>query len=210
VDGTSFALNGKNVSYRFHVDPATGDLLLDHFGDRVTENPIAQIMSNGGGWSTQAHLRREFPDLGRGDFRTPAVHIKHAKGFTVCDFKYKSHTVVKGKPAIEKLPSTFGSDDDVSTLIIHLYDEYSSVGADLSYSIFPSFDAVVRNVKIINKSDDVITVEKLSSFSVDFPHENYEMLQLQGEWTRECNRTRRKVEYGLQGYVMDVNKTFHG
>ncbi|EXK49855.1 alpha-galactosidase 2 [Fusarium oxysporum f. sp. melonis 26406] len=209
VDGTSFALNGKNVSYRFHVDPATGDLLLDHFGDRITENPIAQIMSNGGGWSTQAHLRREFPDLGRGDFRTPAVHIKHAKGFTVCNFKYKSHTVVKGKPAIEKLPSTFGSDDDVSTLIIHLYDEYSSVGADLSYSIFPSFDAIVRNVKIINKSDDVITVEKLSSFSVDFPHENYEMLQLQGEWTRECNRTRRKVEYGLQGFGSTTGYSSH-
>lgn len=181
------------------MDAATGDLLLDHFGDRVTENPIAQIMSNGGGWSTQAHLRREFPDLGRGDFRIPAVHIKHAQGFTVCDFKYKSHTVVKGKPTLEKLPSTFGSDSDVSTLIVHLYDDHSAVAADLSYSIFPAFDAIVRNVKITNNSNHVISVEKLSSFSVDFPHEDYEMLQLQGEWTRECNRTRRKVEYGVQG-----------
>jgi alpha-galactosidase len=199
VDGTSFALNGKNVSYRFHVDPTTGDLLLDHFGACVTENPIAQIQSNGGGWSTHAHLRREFPDLGRGDFRTPAVHIKHAKGFTVCDFKYKSHTVIKGKPALEKLPCTFGSDDDVSTLIIHLCDEHSSVGADLSYSVFPISDAIVKNVKIINNSNDVIIVEKLASFSVDFPHDEYEMLQLQGEWSRECSRTRRKVEYGTQG-----------
>ncbi|KAL6918679.1 hypothetical protein FSST1_002705 [Fusarium sambucinum] len=199
VDGTSFALNGKNVSYRFHVDSTTGDLLLDHFGARVTENPIAQIQSNGGGWSTQAHLRREFPDLGRGDFRTPAVHIKHAKGFTVCDFKYKSYTIIKGKPALEKLPCTFGSDDDVSTLVIHMCDEQSSVAADLSYSIFSNSDAIVRNVKIINNSDDVIVVEKLASFSVDFPHDEYDMLQLQGEWTRECSRTRRKVEYGTQG-----------
>lgn len=199
VDGTSFALNGKNVSYRFHVDSATGDLLLDHFGSRVTENPIAQIQSNGGGWSTQAHLRREFPDLGRGDFRTPAVHIKHAKGFTVCDFKYKSYTITKGKPALEKLPCTFGSDDGVSTLVIHLCDEQSSVGADLSYSIFPNSDAIVRNVRVINNSDDVIVVEKLASFSVDFPHDEYDMLHLRGEWTRECSRTRRKVEYGTQG-----------
>ncbi|KAF4993378.1 hypothetical protein FGRMN_6528 [Fusarium graminum] len=209
VQGTSFALNGKNVSYRFHVDPATGDLLLDHFGDRVTENPIAQIMSNGGGWSTQAHLRREFPDLGRGDFRTPAVHVKHAQGFTVCDFKYKSHTVITGKPALENLPCTFGSDQDVSTLVIHLHDEHSSVAADLSYSIFPTFDAIVRNVKITNKSDDVISVEKLASFSVDFPHEDYEMLQLQGEWTRECNRTRRKVEYGVQGFGSTTGYSSH-
>ncbi|CAG1972062.1 unnamed protein product [Fusarium graminearum] len=209
VDGTSFALNGKNVSYRFHVDSATGDLLLDHFGSRVTENPIAQIQSNGGGWSTQAHLRREFPDLGRGDFRTPAVHIKHAKGFTVCDFKYKSYTISKGKPALEKLPCTFGSDDDVSTLVIHLCDEQSSVGADLSYSIFPNSDAIVRNVRIINNSDDVIVVEKLASFSVDFPHDEYDMLHLRGEWTRECSRTRRKVEYGTQGFGSTTGYSSH-
>ncbi|KAF5229939.1 hypothetical protein FAUST_10103 [Fusarium austroamericanum] len=209
VDGTSFALNGKNVSYRFHVDSATGDLLLDHFGSRVTENPIAQIQSNGGGWSTQAHLRREFPDLGRGDFRTPAVHIKHAKGFTVCDFKYKSYTITKGKPALEKLPCTFGSDDDVSTLVIHLCDEQSSVGADLSYSIFPNSDAIVKNVRVINNSDDVIVVEKLASFSVDFPHDEYDMLHLRGEWTRECSRTRRKVEYGTQGFGSTTGYSSH-
>ncbi|KAM0295033.1 hypothetical protein HYE67_007981 [Fusarium culmorum] len=209
VDGTSFALNGKNVSYRFHVDSATGDLLLDHFGSRVTENPIAQIQSNGGGWSTQAHLRREFPDLGRGDFRTPAVHIKHAKGFTVCDFKYKSYTISKGKPALEKLPCTFGSDDDVSTLVIHLCDEQSSVGADLSYSIFPNSDAIARNVRVINNSDDVIVVEKLASFSVDFPHDEYDMLHLRGEWTRECSRTRRKVEYGTQGFGSTTGYSSH-
>ncbi|EKJ67797.1 hypothetical protein FPSE_12030 [Fusarium pseudograminearum CS3096] len=209
VDGTSFALNGKNVSYRFHVDSVTGDLLLDHFGSRVTENPIAQIQSNGGGWSTQAHLRREFPDLGRGDFRTPAVHIKHAKGFTVCDFKYKSYTISKGKPALEKLPCTFGSDDDVSTLVIHLCDEQSSVGADLSYSIFPNSDAIVRNVRVINNSDDVIVVEKLASFSVDFPHDEYDMLHLRGEWTRECSRTRRKVEYGAQGFGSTTGYSSH-
>jgi alpha-galactosidase len=209
VDGTSFALNGKNVSYRFHVDSATGDLLLDHFGARVTENPIAQIQANGGGWSTQAHLRREFPDLGRGDFRTPAVHIKHTKGFTVCHFKYNSYTIVKGKPALEKLPSTFGSNEDVSTLVVHLSDEQSSVGADLSYSIFSNSDAIVRNVKIINNSDDVVVVEKLASFSVDFPHDDYDMLQLQGEWSRECSRTRRKVEYGTQGFGSTTGYSSH-
>ncbi|KAJ4016189.1 Alpha-glucosidase 2 [Fusarium irregulare] len=209
VNGTSFALNGKNVSYRFHVDSETGDLLLDHFGAPVTEDPIAQIKSNGGGWSTQAHLRREFPDLGRGDFRTPAVHIKHAKGFTVCDFKFKSHSVIKGKPSLEKLPCTFGAEEDVETLVVALQDEHSSVAAELSYSVFPRLDAIVRNVRVVNNSDDVIVVEKLASFCVDFPNEEYEMLQLQGEWTRECNRTRRKVEYGTQGFGSTTGYSSH-
>ncbi|KAF5009980.1 hypothetical protein FDECE_3841 [Fusarium decemcellulare] len=209
VDGTSFALNGKNVSYRFHVDEATGDLIQDHFGGRVTEDPIATTGPNGGGWSTQAHTRREFPDLGRGDFRTPAVHIKHAKGFTVCNFKYKSHSVVSGKPALAGLPATFGRDDEVSTLVINLWDSYSSVAADLSYSIFPNSDTIARNVKITNNGDNAIVVEKLSSLSVDFPHDEYEILQLQGEWTRECSRTRRKVEYGLQGFGSNTGYSSH-
>jgi alpha-galactosidase len=205
VEGSSFALNGKNVSYRFHVDETTGDLIGDHFGGSVDENPVAQILSNGGGWSTHAHIRREFPDLGRGDFRTPAVHIKHSQGHTVCDFKYKSYAIVTGKPSIPGLPSTFGTEDDVTTLVIRLEDSYSAVAAELSYSIFPKFDAITRSVKITNNGSEKITIEKLSSFSVDFPHSEYEMLQLQGEWTRECNRIRRKVDYGLQGYVR-----FHG
>ncbi|KAL2827323.1 Melibiase-domain-containing protein [Aspergillus cavernicola] len=209
VDGTSFALNGKNISYRFHVDSAAGDLILNHFGGPVTEDPVAQIIPNGGGWSNQAHLRREFPDLGRGDFRTPAVHIKHAKGFALCDFKYQSHTVMKGKPALHNLPCTFGSSDEVATLIVHLWDSCSAVAADLSYSIFPNYDAIVRSVTITNKGRDTISVEKLASLSVDFPHDDYDMLQLQGEWTRECTRARRKVDYGLQGFGSSTGYSSH-
>ncbi|KAK9242571.1 Melibiase-domain-containing protein [Lipomyces tetrasporus] len=209
VDGTSFALNGRNVSYRFHVDEQTGDLILNHFGGPVTEDPAEINGSNGGGWSTQLHIRREFPDLGRGDFRSPAVSIKHSRGYTLSDLKYKSHTVVSGKPDLPSLPSTFGRDDEVSTLLIHLWDNTSSVAADLSYSIFPQHDAIVRSVKITNKGSSAISVEKLSSFSVDFPHEDYEMLQLQGEWTRECTRTRRKIDYGLQGFGSNTGYSSH-
>lgn len=201
VNGPSFALNGTNVSYRFHVDSTSGDLVQDHFGDHVTEDPVAEPTAVLGGWSLQDHLRREFPDLGRGDFRTPAVQIKQAKGYTVSDFRYKSHSVVNGKPALDGLPCTFGQDDEVSTLVIRLWDSCSSVAADLSYSIFPKHDAIVRSVKITNQSDEEVTIEKLASISVDLSHREYEMLQLKGEWSRECTRTRRKVDYGLQGYV---------
>ncbi|KAK7213741.1 hypothetical protein V2G26_020919 [Clonostachys chloroleuca] len=200
VDGTSFAINGANSSYRFHVDPETGDLTSDHFGGPVTENPIAEIRANGGGWSTVEHLRREWPDLGRGDFRTPAVHVKHAEGYTVSDFRYESHSVVEGKPDLPGLPSTFGSEGEVSTLVIHMVDKVSSVRADLSYSIFPKYDAIARSIKITNEGTSDISIEKLASYSVDLPYEEYEMLQLHGEWTRECTRIRRKVDYGVQGY----------
>jgi alpha-galactosidase len=201
VENGSFALNGLNTSYRFHVDKTTGDLISDHFGGLVTEDPLAQATPNGGGWSTQEHLRREFPDLGRGDFRSPAVRIRQDGGHAVSRFEYDSYTIVSGKPGLPGLPSTFGDEDDVATLVIHMYDPLSSIRADLSYSIFPKHDAIARSITLTNESNKIVSIGKLASLSVDLPYDEYDMLQLRGEWFRECTRDRRKVEYGTQGFV---------
>lgn len=202
VDGTSFSLNGDNFSYRFHVDNDTGDLLSDHFGGSITGDiPIETVAAVNGWVGEQGRVRREFPDQGRGDFRVPAMRIRQAEGYTVSDLQYQSYTVVQGKPPLAGLPATMGSESDVTTLIVHLYDNYSAVAADLSYSVFPRYDAVVRSVNLTNKGTGNITVEARASLSVDFPYENLDMVSLRGDWAREAHRERRKVEYGIQGYV---------
>lgn len=200
VDGTSFALNGESVSYRFHVDNDTGDLLGDHFGGLVPENGILQPIEPIQGWvNLIGRQRREFPDVGRGDFREPAVQIRQAAGHTISEFQYQSHEAIKGKPTLNGLPATFGNEDDVSTLVVHMYDNYSSVAADLSYSIFPTYNAIVRSVNITNEGTGNITLNRLASFSVDLPYGDYDMIELRGDWYREAHRVRRKVEYGSQG-----------
>ncbi|KAF7543327.1 hypothetical protein G7Z17_g10822 [Cylindrodendrum hubeiense] len=209
VDGLSFALNGDNSSYRFHVEEGTGDLVSDHFGGPVTENPAIPSLPLDGGWSTQADNKREFPDVGRGDFRSPAVLIKQSEGHTVSDFKYQSHTIIEGKPSLAGLPSTFGSEDEVTTLVIHLYDSYSSVAADLTYSVFRKYDAITRSVKITNKGSERISVERLASFSIDLPCSEYEMIELHGEWAREAQRIRRKIDYGTQGFGSNTGYSSH-
>lgn len=165
----------------------------------MTENPAVPAPPVDGGWSMQAHLRREFPDMGRGDFRSPAMVIKQSEGHTVSEFKYQSHNVIQGKPSLSGLPSTFGEADQVTTLVIHMYDSLSAVAAELTYSVFPKYDAIARSVKITNKGNEQISVEKLASFSADLPYRDYEMLELHGEWSREATRIRRKVDYGTQG-----------
>lgn len=200
VDGTSFALTGHQVSYRFHVDEATGDLLGDHFGGAAHETVALPAPGPVNGWvGLPGRVRREFPDLGRGDFRAPAVRIRQPQGYAVSDLQYRSHAVVAGKPALPGLPSLFGRDRDVTTLVVRLYDNYSAVAADLTYSVFPAYDAVVRSVNITNMGQGPVTVEKLASFSVDLPYEELDMIELQGDWARENMRTRRKVGYGTQG-----------
>ena len=201
ADGKTFALNGENVSYRFRVNETTGDLVSDHFGGSITGDifpgPGPEAL---GGWvGLSGRFRREFPDQGRGDFRIPAVRIRQEAGYTVTDLQYQSYSVIPGKPALPGLPATFGSEEDVTTLVVHLYDNYSSIAVDLSYSIFPKYDAIVRSANVTNKGTQNITVEALSSFSFDFPYEDLEMISLRGDWAREAHRQRRKVEYGVQG-----------
>lgn len=199
VEGTSFSLNGNRTSYRFHVDNSTGDLIGDHFGASAYETvSIPEPVVNG--WvGLPGRVRREFPDLGRGDFRSPAVRIRQTAGYTVSELQYQSHEVVAGKPSLPGLPAFFGSDQDVSTLVVRMYDNYSAIEVDLSYSVFPAYDAIVRSVNITNMGEGNITVEKLASFSVDLPYTELDMIELRGDWARENMRTRRKVEYGTQG-----------
>ncbi|KAM0326091.1 hypothetical protein ACHAQA_006684 [Verticillium albo-atrum] len=141
----------------------TGDLMSSHFGGLVTEDPAIPGMTPPNGWSTTSHLRREFPELGKGDFRNPAVFMKHHEIFTVSHFhfQYQSHEVIHGKPDIPLLASA----DQVQTLILHMYDSYSHVAADLIYSVFPKHDTIVRKVVVTNKGEHPVMIEKLASSS---------------------------------------------
>lgn len=167
----------------------------------MTEAPVIPGTTPPNGWSTTSHLRREFPELGKGDFRNPAVFLKHHDRSTVSHFKYQGYKSMNGKPEYSELPATFGSDDHVKTLIIRMYDTHSNVAADLIYSIFPEHDAIVRRVVLTNESDKEVTVEKLASFSIDFPCADYDVVGLRGEWSRERSMFRRQVDYGMQRYV---------
>ena len=202
VEGTDFALNGNKVSYRFHVDKATGDLVPDHFGGLVTGPVPRDADPPVNGWvGMQGRQRREFPDQGRGDFRIPAVRIPAVRihqsaGHPVSALRYESHEVVEGKPALPGLPATFGDADDVTTLVVKLYDNYSSVAAELMYSVFPKYDAIVRSASITNEGKGPITIEALASMSVDFSYDDFEMIDHRGDWAREAQRQRRKVDTG--------------
>ncbi|KAF9736530.1 alpha-galactosidase 2 [Paraphaeosphaeria minitans] len=196
VDGTNFTLAGDNVSYLFHVDTESGELISDHYGAPVDDfTPPAFVLP--WGWHDNlATLRREFPDVGRSDPRLPAIHIEHPDGDTVTALLYKSHQLVQGKPELPGLPATYGNDSDVSTLQVHLYDNVSDVSAVLSYSIFPKYNAIARSFSVTNNGTGNISIERAASFSTDFPNLDLDMIEVQGDWSHEFNRVKRKIDYG--------------
>jgi alpha-galactosidase len=184
------------MSYLFHVDPFSGDLVSDHFGGPTNDfTPPAAIFQ--GGWSDGlTNTRREFPDVGRSDFRLPAIHIAHPSGSTVSEFKYLSHKIVEGKPSLPGLPSTYGNETQVTTLIVQLYDNYSDIAAALSYSIFPRYNAIARSFQITNNGTGNISIERAASFSTDFANLDLDMIEVHGDWAHEFNRVKRKVDFG--------------
>ncbi|KAK9778658.1 putative Alpha-galactosidase [Seiridium cardinale] len=208
-DGPSFSLFSGNISYQFHVDNLTLDLIHDHWGAYAAET-VPDFHGKTNGWSgPYTYRRREFPDLGRGDFRVPAIHIEHADGNTVSAFSYTGYDVASGKPSLPGLPATFGGDGDVSTLTVHLYDSYSAIGADLHYSIFPQYGAIARSFSVTNQGNQSVSILRASSWSVDMPNEELEMIDLQGDWAGEAHLNRRSVVYGEQGFRSSAGYSSH-
>jgi len=144
-------------------------------------------------------LPQEYPAYGAGDFRHPAYQIALGNGTTVTEFAYVGHRIVRGKPALGGLPSTYAeSDEEAETLELTLRDEQTGLEAALSYSVFASHDAIARSVRLTNGGSEALRVLRALSASVDFNHDRFELLQLSGSWTRERDLFRRRLVPGMQ------------
>jgi alpha-galactosidase len=198
TEGQAFSLTGPGVSYIFHADES-GELVHDHFGPS-TQQTTPDVGGPDGGWGSYlTRIARELPDSGRGDFRLPAIKIRKANRNTIVALKYQSHEVVPGKPGLPGLPATFGRAEDASTVIVKMHDDVANITVDVSYSIFPGYNAIVRSMKITNGSQEEVSVEHGASFTVDMPSGEWEMMQLSGDWAREARIVKRPVVLGTQG-----------
>lgn len=57
-----------------------------------------------------------------------------------------------------------------------------------------------NNVKFINNNSngEKLNIQKTLSFSIDFEHSNFDLLQLSGAWCREKNIYKRALVLGIQ------------
>ncbi|KAL1406739.1 hypothetical protein Q8F55_006143 [Vanrija albida] len=193
--GPTFHLNPAAASYIIRVS-ADGDLEHVHWGPR-TRTAYTSPPGGNDSWGP-VRTRREFPDVGHGDFRAPAYRISHG-GTAVTDLRYAGYDIVAGKPPLAGLPATFGTDDAVSTLEIHLEDKLAGIKATLSYAVFHNLPVVTRSVRLTAGPEGAV-VDELASLSIDFPVGEYEMLYTYGQWARENQVVRRKVDHGIQGF----------
>ena len=142
----------------------------------------------------------EYPGNGLGDYRESAISVRTAQGHVGVQLQYVSHEIVKEKPALPGLPSTFPGDEDCDTLILHLADPVIGLAADLIYTTFEEEDVITRSVILKNTAGQPIYVTKVMSacLDLDCTDEKYDILTLHGSWGRERQMERRSLMHGKQ------------
>lgn len=142
---------------------------------------------------------QEYPSYGTGDFRQPAVQILQENGSRITDFQFRGYRILEGKPELEGLPATYAeTETEAETLEIYLEDKLIDVELVLSYTIFRDYNAITKNVKIVNKGTEKFKILRALSLCQDFPDHNFEMMHLSGTWARERDVKLRKLEHGIQ------------
>jgi len=142
-------------------------------------------------------LPQEFPSYGNTDLRVPAYEVQLENGTTITDLRFVSYNILKGKPALKGLPSTYvENEDEALTLEIVMFDSLIDLKVVLSYSIFDKHDAITRSVRFINEGYTNLKLLRALSMSVDFNKGEYDFMHLSGSWARERHVERIALSSG--------------
>ena len=200
-----FTLQTKSTSYQMKVDEL-GLLLHTYYGKRIPEvdmsynldayylsfSPYDGGTSTGGCHSVDI-LPQEISTFGNGDFRDSAINLRQADGSMGLELRYHSHKLEKGKYKLEGLPSFYG--DDAETLIVTLKDKVYNIYVHLYYGVFEEYDLITRAIKIENKTESSVQLEK-AMISLDFFTGNYDLITFHGRHMKERKPQRTPVHYG--------------
>lgn len=140
----------------------------------------------------------EYPTGGIGDYKESCLNVRNESGCMGCEIFYRTHSIEKGKPGLDGLPASFGTEEEAETLQIVCEDSVLDIQVILLYSVFEKVDVITRSVKVINCGKQMLKLEKVYSACLDMDNQDFEMLSLHGSWARERHIQRGKICYGRQ------------
>lgn len=153
---------------------------------------------NGERMRFQDGFQAEYSTAGRGDYRESCLEVRTRSGHNACMLTYVSHSIYPGKPVLEGLPATFGTEEDCTTLEIVCEDQVLQLQVRLLYTVFEKIDAIARSVRVINQTKEPVYLTRVLSACLDMDNENYDMITLDGVWAKERMITRRQIANGKQ------------
>ena len=145
------------------------------------------------------HLKQEYPLYGHGDLRYPACSMRRENGSHIFEFRYISHVIYSGKHGINGLPAIWCSTtDEMESLEVELEDANSGTRLTLYYTICSDLPVIARHTRITQAGASAVTIERVMSCNVDLIDDAWEMVQLNGAWSRERHVTTMPLRPGIQ------------
>lgn len=215
-----FKLDSKDTSYVISIVDDENFLGHVYFGEKILDSDLNYLMRTEESPFIPSKNNRdrvvfydsfpfEYPSHGIGDFRESAIKVLDRNGHSYIKLEYKSYEIYKGKKELHNLPSTFGNENECTSLEITCIDSFLNIEVKLVYSVFEELDVITRAVKVKNLSEESILLDKVLSSCVTLDGANYDMITLNGAWGRERYIERKAIGYGKQGICSIRGESSH-
>jgi len=152
--------------------------------------------------------RGELPTHGLVDKRGAPIIIEKSNGSYQNSYEYISHKIYQGIEPINDLPHTLNT-NLAHTLEITLKEKYSEVYVVYYLTIFNDCDILVRNYKIINKSNEELKLIRAFSMCLDLPSKDYKLVHFPGRWGLERNYHINDLHDGTQEVSSNFGRSSH-
>lgn len=201
----TFHLSTEKTSYLFRALPC-GKLEQLYYGRKIPacEEYTFLYDKHAAGYSNTTvydkkdhlsldHIRLDYSEFGKGDYRLPAMQVQAENGNFNCDFKFLDAKVTDTKPELAGLPSSYGASQ---TLTVIMEDKALCAQLHLFYTVFENCNVITRSARLINNGEKTIKIHSLMSMQIDLPAGDYTMISFDGAWIRERYQHERKLTAG--------------
>lgn len=213
-----FILDTAHTTYCFRV-LETGHLEHLYYGRRLTLPEGIEALTEKHAFAPgnvnhydQAHtafsledMRLEMSSYGKGDIREPFVEIVHGDGSRTSDFLFSDARIGKGKQEFSLLPGSYDASDNVEELCVILKDAQYGLTLELYYWVYEDCDVITRSARLINESEERVSLYRLLSTQLDLDTSDYVISTFHGAWAREMQKRDIKLTAGKY-----VNSSYTG
>lgn len=145
-------------------------------------------------------LPQVYPAYGTGDYRQPAIEMETEQGYSALELHVVTYETMKGKPKLPGLPATYVEQtDEADTLEMTLADSTYGLEVKLQFTVYNDRDVITRSASILNRQSTPLKLNRVLSASIDFHHNQFELVTLSGTWGDERQLQRNKLVPGIQG-----------
>ncbi|MBQ8956174.1 MAG: alpha-galactosidase [Lachnospiraceae bacterium] len=203
-----FFISTQNTSYQIRINEY-GMLLHSYYGALVGKADMSYLIKEvdrgfSGNLYESADRRGLSPDTlpleygtyGSGDYRVSAIKTVLENGSRTLDLRYASHRIGHGRQAIRNLPYV-RDDGRTDVLEIELEDRISGIRVILIYNVFEDKDIITRSARIINGSENCVSLLKAASMSMDIQNRHMDLIHFHGRHAMERITERSALGHGV-------------